>query len=76
MRLRCLCLLHGGTFAPSLTPECVLKASGHVDRFTDFMVRDEVTKECYRADKLVEEFIDRTVKELDPILITLDRCAP
>ena len=24
---------------PAVTPEIVLKASGHVDRFTDFMVR-------------------------------------
>lgn len=24
---------------PAVTPEVVLKASGHVDRFTDFMVR-------------------------------------
>lgn len=31
----------------------MLETSGHVDRFTDFMVRDEVTLECFRADKLV-----------------------
>jgi glycyl-tRNA synthetase len=37
-----------------LTPEPVLKASGHVDRFTDYMVRDVLTSECYRADHLVE----------------------
>lgn len=28
---------------PAVTPEAVLKASGHVDRFTDFMVTDEKT---------------------------------
>lgn len=38
----------------SLTPEIVLKVSGHVDKFTDFMVKDEKTGECYRADKLIE----------------------
>ena len=27
----------------SLTPEYVLKASGHVDRFSDFMVKDVKT---------------------------------
>ncbi len=39
----------------SMTPEIVLKTSGHVERFTDFMVQDQVTNEYYRADKLVEE---------------------
>lgn len=42
----------------NLTPSAVLETSGHVDRFTDFMVRDEVTMECFRADKLLEEAID------------------
>ena len=40
---------------PSLTPEPVLAASGHVQRFTDLMVRDEISGECFRADKLLEE---------------------
>ena len=40
--------------ATMLTPEPVLKASGHVDRFTDWMVRDVKTSECFRADHLVE----------------------
>lgn len=31
-----------------------LQASGHVDRFTDFMVTDVVTGECFRADHLLE----------------------
>ncbi|KAJ8608491.1 hypothetical protein CTAYLR_005731 [Chrysophaeum taylorii] len=41
-----------------LTPEAVLKTSGHVDRFTDLMVKDVVTGDCYRADKLLEDVID------------------
>ena len=41
-----------------VTPEIVLKTSGHVERFNDFMVEDLKTKELYRADKLLEEFID------------------
>lgn len=42
----------------NLTPSSVLEASGHVERFTDFMVRDEKTGECFRADKLLEDVID------------------
>ena len=41
-----------------LTPEVVLKTSGHVDRFTDLMVKDIKTGECFRADKLLEDAID------------------
>ncbi len=43
----------------NLTPSSVLETSGHVDRFTDFMVKDELTGECFRADKLLEDSIDR-----------------
>ena len=40
----------------NLTPEPVLKASGHVDRFSDLMVRNEQNpNELFRADKLVKE---------------------
>jgi glycyl-tRNA synthetase len=39
-----------------LTPAPVLKSSGHVDRFTDLMVRNEKKPdEVFRADKLLEE---------------------
>lgn len=41
-----------------LTPEPVLKASGHVERFTDYMVRDAKTGECFRADHLVEAALE------------------
>jgi glycyl-tRNA synthetase len=41
-----------------LTPEVVLKTSGHVERFTDLMVKDVDTSECFRADKLLEDAID------------------
>jgi glycyl-tRNA synthetase (class II) len=30
------------------------RASGHVDRFMDFMVKDVKTGECFRADHLIE----------------------
>mmetsp|Transcript_50555 Transcript_50555/g.56405 ORF Transcript_50555/g.56405 Transcript_50555/m.56405 type:complete len:720 (-) Transcript_50555:57-2216(-) len=42
----------------NLTPEVVLKTSGHVERFTDLMVKDPKTQECFRADKLLEDAID------------------
>ena len=38
----------------AMTPEVVLKASGHVDKFTDYMVKDDSNGEFYRADKLLE----------------------
>jgi len=45
-----------------LTPEVVLKTSGHVDRFTDLMVKDLETGECFRADKLLEDAIDNLIE--------------
>jgi len=38
----------------SLTPEQVLKASGHVERFIDWMVKDVKNGECFRADHLIK----------------------
>jgi len=43
----------------NLTPSAVLETSGHVERFTDFMTRDAKTGECFRADKLLEDAIDK-----------------
>lgn len=45
----------------TLTTQQVLKTSGHVDKFTDFMVRDDKTGDCFRADKLLEDHIDALV---------------
>lgn len=45
-----------------LTPEAVLKTSGHVDRFTDLMVKDPAGGECFRADKLLEDAIDELIE--------------
>jgi hypothetical protein len=39
---------------PSVTPYPVLKASGHVDRFIDLMVKDVKNGACFRADHLLE----------------------
>jgi glycyl-tRNA synthetase len=52
-----------------LTPEVVLKTSGHVDRFTDLMVKDTETGECFRADKLLEDAIDDLL-EKNPTIST------
>lgn len=47
--------------ATNLTPEIVLEASGHVERFSDFMVRDSVTDRCYRADKYLKDALDKII---------------
>ncbi|ODQ64905.1 glycyl-tRNA synthetase [Nadsonia fulvescens var. elongata DSM 6958] len=45
-----------------LTPHEVLKTSGHVDKFADWMCKDRVTGEIFRADHLVEEVIESRLK--------------
>lgn len=55
-----------------VTPEIVLKTSGHVDKFTDLMVKDEKTGDCFRADKLVEAHIDKMI-EKDEKMTTAER---
>lgn len=40
-----------------LTPHEVLKTSGHVDKFADWMCKDPKTGEIFRADHLVEEVL-------------------
>jgi glycyl-tRNA synthetase len=45
-----------------LTSEQVLKASGHLSRFSDLMVRDMLTNESFRVDHLLEaEFKKRSI---------------
>eukprot|EP01134_Creolimax_fragrantissima_P003720 CFRG3720T1 len=48
-----------------MTPEPVLKASGHVDRFTDLMCQDTVTGENFRADHLLEAELERLLEGKD-----------
>ena len=50
---------------PAVTPEPVLRASGHVDRFTDFMVTDVETGDCHRADHLLENILEAVI-DADP----------
>lgn len=46
-----------------LTPHPVLVASGHVARFTDFMVKDVKTGECFRADHLIEAHLEKKLTD-------------
>ncbi|KAK5983766.1 Glycine--tRNA ligase [Trichostrongylus colubriformis] len=47
----------------SLTPEPVLKASGHVDRFADWMVKDVKNGECFRADHLIKNAAEKIIAD-------------
>ena len=42
----------------ALTPHEVLKTSGHVDKFADWMCKDSKSGEIFRADHLVEEVLE------------------
>lgn len=46
-----------------LTPEPVLKASGHVDRFADYMVKDLKSGECFRLDHLIKNNLEKLCSE-------------
>jgi glycyl-tRNA synthetase len=45
-----------------LTPSEVLKTSGHVDKFADWMCKDPKTGEIFRADHLVEAVLEARLK--------------
>lgn len=45
-----------------MTLHDVLKTSGHVDKFTDYMVRDVKTGDIFRADHLVEAVLEARIK--------------
>ena len=45
-----------------LTPHEVLKTSGHVDKFADWMCKDPKTGEIFRVDHLVEEVLESRLK--------------
>lgn len=47
----------------TLTPQVVFKHSGHEDRFSDYMVKDPKTHESFRADHLIENFIEEKLKD-------------
>jgi glycyl-tRNA synthetase len=47
----------------NLTPEAVLKTSGHVDRFADWMVKDSKTGDIFRADHLVKAVLKQRIDD-------------
>lgn len=48
---------------PALTAESVFKASGHVQRFNDYLVKDVVTDESFRLDHLIESHLKQLCSE-------------
>ncbi|XP_070504506.1 glycine--tRNA ligase [Chironomus tepperi] len=58
-----------------LTPEPVLKASGHVDRFADLMVKDVKTGECFRLDHLIKAHLEKLASEKKATQEFKDECA-
>ena len=55
---------------PTVMPKEVLKASGHVDNFTDPMTKCESCGEVYRADHIIEE-TDTVEEAVEKILEVL-----
>lgn len=51
--------------ASCLTPAPVLKASGHVDKFSDLMVKDVDTGDFFRADHLLKDHLDKLAESPD-----------
>jgi glycyl-tRNA synthetase len=47
----------------TLTPRVVFKNSGHEARFIDWMVKDEKTEESFRADHLIEDYVDNLLNK-------------
>lgn len=47
----------------------VLNASGHVDKFTDWMCRNPKTGEYYRVDHLIEQTLKKRIlnRDVDPL---------
>ncbi|KAF9956375.1 Glycine--tRNA ligase 1, mitochondrial [Modicella reniformis] len=61
-----------------MTPSEVLKTSGHVDRFSDWMCKDLKTGEIFRADHLVENVLEARLEgdkiaRNTPVEITADK---
>jgi glycyl-tRNA synthetase len=67
--------------SPTVMPEEALKASGHVDHFTDPMTECKECMEVYRADHIIEEVINKDMDglsndELTEILYSEKICCP
>ena len=57
-----------------LTPETVLKASGHVDKFADLMVKDLKNGECFRLDHLIKAHLEKVKSDKKTTQETINRC--
>ncbi|XP_059080219.1 glycine--tRNA ligase-like isoform X1 [Tigriopus californicus] len=57
-----------------LTPEPVLKASGHVDKFADLMVKDLKNGECFRLDHLIKAQLEKVKSEKKATAEVKARC--
>ena len=57
-----------------LTPENVLKASGHVDKFADLMVKDMKNGECFRLDHLIKAHLEKVKSDKKATPETKARC--
>jgi len=58
-----------------LTPEPVLSASGHVERFADLMVKDLKNGECFRLDHLIKAHLEKLCSEKGTTDATKAECA-
>jgi len=58
-----------------LTPEPVLRASGHVDRFADLMTKDTKTGECFRLDHLIKAHLEKVQSDKKTSESTRAECA-
>ena len=57
-----------------LTPENVLKASGHVDKFADLMVKDVKNGECFRLDHLIKAHLEKVKADKKSSVEKKQRC--
>ena len=65
-----------------ITPYTVLENSGHVAKFADVLVKDVKTGQGYRADKIINEWIEHKLEkgkvteqekhDLQKIMINID----
>lgn len=46
---------------PSLTIPAVFKASGHLQRFTDYIVKDVITGDGFRLDHLIKSHLEQLI---------------
>ena len=64
----------------NMVPYPVLKSSGHVDKFSDVVIQDSVTKKQYRADKYISEYLSNnsknyTSEQIEQVLNNIEGCS-